>query len=117
MVISQLYRILVCTYIRQYQYDQQKRHQVSFGELSMRFMARKVIVRQVPPEHLQRMKIREARARREDHEFRQLRGWNNKWPVLKTEVADFVTSLNILVEMHEGIAAAAAAAAESNLHR
>ena len=58
--------------------------------------------------------IREERARQEGRDSRQIRGQNNKYPVLKAEVTDFVTGITIIVETQEEIVAAAA---KSNLRR
>ena len=58
--------------------------------------------------------IREERARQEGRDSKQIRGKNNKSPVLKAEVTDFITGTTRIVETQEEIVAAAA---ESNRRR
>ena len=53
-------------------------------------MAQKAIDCQVPPELLQKRMIRKDRARHECREFRQISRRNNKCPLLKAEVTDFL---------------------------
>ena len=60
------------------------------------------------------MMIREVRFRQEGRESRQIGRQNNKFPVLKVEVTNFVTGTTKVVETQEEIVAAAA---ESNLRR
>ena len=60
------------------------------------------------------MMIREERARQEGRDSKQIQGRNNKSPVLKAEVTNFITGTTRVVETQEEILAAAA---ESNLRR
>ena len=55
-----------------------------------KLIAQKATDHQVTPEQLTKMMIREERARQEGRDSRQIRGQNNKCPVLKAEVTDFV---------------------------
>ena len=58
--------------------------------------------------------ICEERARQESRDSKQIRARNNKSPVLKAEVTDFITGTTRVVETQEETIAAAA---ESNLRR
>ena len=58
--------------------------------------------------------IREERSIQESVDSRQIRGRNNKQPVLKAEITDFITGITRTVYTQEEIVAAAA---ESNLRR
>ena len=60
------------------------------------------------------MMIRKERTKQEGRESRHIHGRNNKCPVLKAEVTNFVTGITRIVETQEEILAAAA---ESNLCR
>ena len=77
-------------------------------------MSRKAIDRKVTTEQLTKMMIREGRSRQEGRDSERIRGRNNKSPVLKAEVTNFLTGTTRVVGTQEEIIAAAA---ESNLHR
>ena len=77
-------------------------------------MLRTAIDSKITTEQLIKMMIQEERARQEGRDFRQIHGRNNKCPVLKAEVTDFVTGISRIVETQEEIVAAAA---ESNMRR
>ena len=55
------------------------------------------------------MLVREERARQEGRDSRQIRGRNNKNPVLKVEVTDFIIGSKRIVDNQAEIVAAAAA--------
>ena len=65
-------------------------------------------------ENMVKMLKKEQRSIQEGLESRQIRGRNNKQPVLKAEVTDFITSIIKTVYTQEEIVIAAA---ESNLRR
>ena len=77
-------------------------------------MSRKAIDRKVTTEQLTKMMIRVEKSRLEGLDSKQIRGRNNKSPVLKAEVTDFITGTTRVVETQEEIVAAAA---KSNLRR
>ena len=75
-------------------------------------IARKAHDRNVTTESMEKMMIREEHSIQEGMDSRQIRGRNNKQPVLKAEITDFITGITRTVYTQEEIVAAAA---ESNL--
>ena len=70
-------------------------------------IARKVNDRSVTTENMVKMMERKQRSNQEGVESRQIRGKNNKQPVLKVEITDFVTGITTTVHTQEEIVAAA----------
>ena len=77
-------------------------------------IARKAHHKRMPSEDMIKMLRKEQRSSQEDRDSRQIRGRNNKQPVLKAEITDFITGSVTTVYTQEEIVIAAA---ESNLRR
>ena len=77
-------------------------------------IARKAHDSNVTTETMKKMMVREQRSIQEGKDSRQIRGRNNKQPVLKAEITDFISGTIKTVYTQEEIVSAAA---ESNLRR